>query len=335
MSANKRDSAINSHPDYTPVDPKQMVSGLISTLQFIVSSNEGTEMPPVLANTYSVYSSPWTYDWATVEEYLNRLLEWIVCGPECFIVAMCMLKKLEAVAAVPPITQTSVHRVYLTCLMMAVKFVEDETLCNADFAKVGCVAVAELNKMERSAFLALDCNVCVSPEEYEVTKAEIEYLDNCILKNKKKLMNGATLLTLIATTCPQNSKKFRWSLTNKKESAVRHSHESHQSASSEEKRFSISLFKKRASKRLSMEAAVGDENTRKLNTTSMGKPNKPKLDKSTSKPKMDKRPSLSASRSRSIFGSLKKSSSRKAMTAKKPEANGPQAVAYFNRQDSL
>jgi len=323
MSANKRDSAINSHPDYTPVDPKQMVSGLISTLQFIVSSNEGTEIPPVLANTYSVYSSPWTYDWATVEEYLNRLLEWIVCGPECFIVAMCMLKKLEAVAAVPPITQTSVHRVYLTCLMMAVKFVEDETLCNADFAKVGCVAVAELNKMERSAFLALDCNVCVSPEEYEVTKAEIEYLDNCILKNKKKLMNGATFLTLIATTCPQNSKKFRWSLTNKKESALRHSHESHQSAGSEDKRFSISLFKKRASKRLSMEAAaVGDENSRKLNTTSMGKPNKPK---------MDKRPSLSASRSRSIFGSLKKSSS----SARKPDGSGPQAVAYFNRQDSL
>jgi len=190
---------VNSHESYAPIDTAYYNEIICMVLSHLVQQNEGIEMSPELTRSYSTFATQWGYDWATVEEYVSRLQEWIVCGPECFVIALCLMKRLESLSVVPPITQRTVHRAYFTSLVLAVKFVEDETLCNADFAKVGCVTVNELNRMERRACVALKFNCTVTLEDYEQMKADLEQLSAMIRrKSKSSKISRETALTFTA-----------------------------------------------------------------------------------------------------------------------------------------
>lgn len=133
-------------------------------LTHIIKQNDDSEVPP--NREFGSFSEKWTYEWVDIGEYIDRCREWVVCGPESYIVAMGLLQRLEQLEAIPVITQRTVHRIFYTVFMLAVKTLEDSTLCNSDFAKVGCVTVNQLNEMELLALLALGFNTTISPVEY-------------------------------------------------------------------------------------------------------------------------------------------------------------------------
>jgi len=209
----------NCHESYSAIDVAHYNEIICVILSHLCQQNEDIELPAELIRSYSSFATQWGYDWATVEEYVSRLQEWIVCSPECFIVAMCLMNRLEGLGVVPPISQRTVHRTFLTSLVLAVKFCEDETLCNADFAKVGCVTVHELNKMERHACVAMKFNCTVRAEEYETMKDDLEHLAILIKRRSKTSSKVArdsplTFSSLLAELDPvvQKKKSFRFSL---------------------------------------------------------------------------------------------------------------------------
>jgi len=157
----------------------------ISTLLSNIVSQNATcsAAAPTLGD--EIFASVWPYSWATVNEYMDRLKDWIVCGPESFVVALCLLKRLEAAHAIPPINQTSVHRLFFTTLVLAVKMTEDETLCNPDFAKVGCVAPRELFYMELHCLKSLNFTCLVSCEEFAQCCQELRQVETQIQKKSQ------------------------------------------------------------------------------------------------------------------------------------------------------
>jgi hypothetical protein len=159
---------------------------IAALLANIVAQNEDVELTPRLNAAYAVFAMPWMYEWAEIGEYMNRLKEWISCGAESFVVAVCLLKRLESLNAIPPLTQRSVHRVFFTSLVLAVKIMEDETLTNSDFAKVGCVTPRQLQRMELHSLKALGFNCLVLPTEYSECCRELVRAEACMLKRNLK-----------------------------------------------------------------------------------------------------------------------------------------------------
>jgi len=104
---------------------------------------------------------------------MDRCREWIDCGPESYISALCIIQRLENVHAIPPLTQRTVHRVFFTSLMLAVKFLEDTTLRNEDFAKVGCLTPLDLARMELHVLKALHFSSATTVDEYQSCKTTL------------------------------------------------------------------------------------------------------------------------------------------------------------------
>jgi len=177
---------------YVDSAPSYLVGTVSSLLSHIISENEAIPN----AHESLIFNTPWKYEWVKVPDYIDRLKEWIVCGPESYVVATCLLKRLEQLGAVPSLDQSTVHRVFFTCFMLAVKTTEDETLNNADFAKVGCIQLADLNAMEVHVLKALKFACCVSAEEFSQCKRELIHLDLLFTKAKNLKSASSELVKL-------------------------------------------------------------------------------------------------------------------------------------------
>jgi len=172
--------SVETAPDY-------ITTTIASLLTHVVGENDHLEKPPV--EEEGLFTTAWKYDWVLFADYVDRLKEWIVCGPESYVVAMCYLKQLEQRNVLPILTTTSVHRVFFACLMLAVKVTEDETLNNADFAKVACIQLNILNEMELFLLNALNFVVTVSVDEFVACKRELIHIDLLLTKSKTGKVN--------------------------------------------------------------------------------------------------------------------------------------------------
>jgi hypothetical protein len=163
------------------VAPSYLTNTIAALLDYIIKENAKCESP---ANPDCLFSTAWKYDWVEIGDYIDRLKEWIVCGTESFVVAVCYFKRLEAQGMLPVINTLSVHRIFFTCLMLAVKMVEDETLNNADFAKVACIQLKDLNSMEVFVLRCLNFECSVPVEEFITVKRDLIHLDLLLTKAK-------------------------------------------------------------------------------------------------------------------------------------------------------
>ncbi|RLM80216.1 cyclin-P4-1-like [Panicum miliaceum] len=105
--------------------------------------------------------------------------------PACFVVAYVYLDGLaqrpldgeedeEAGAAVVGVDSYSVHRLLITAVMVAAKFMDDMHFNNAYFARVGSVEVAEMNGLELELLFALRFRLNVTPDTFARYCAALE-----------------------------------------------------------------------------------------------------------------------------------------------------------------
>eukprot|EP00249_Psilotum_nudum_P004495 c18011_g2_i1 orf=248-934(-) len=113
----------------------------------------------------------------SIGKYLERIFKYANCSPSCFVVACIYLERLQHQQAGLPITALTVHRLLITSIMIATKFLEDTHYNNAYYAKVGGVMVLEMNRMELEFLFRMgfqlhvtvhDFNICCSKLESEV-----------------------------------------------------------------------------------------------------------------------------------------------------------------------
>lgn len=117
----------------------------------------------------------------TVEKYLHRLRVIARCGDAIFVAALILLdrfvEKMAASAQAQPLTMSNVHRLFLTCLVVAVKYNEDAVYGNVHYAKAGGVHVREVSRLERSLVQALDWDLRVTTEQYDIYQQALFALD--------------------------------------------------------------------------------------------------------------------------------------------------------------
>ncbi|KAB2068937.1 Cyclin-U4-1 -like protein [Gossypium arboreum] len=84
----------------------------------------------------------------SIQSYLHRIYKYANCSPSCFIVAYVYLDRFAQRQPSLPINSFNVHRLLITSVMVAAKFMDDMYYNNAFYAKVGGISTTEMNFLE-------------------------------------------------------------------------------------------------------------------------------------------------------------------------------------------
>lgn len=84
----------------------------------------------------------------SVQSYLERMFRYTRAGPSVYVVAYVYIDRFCQLHPEFRITARNVHRLLITTVMVASKYVEDMNYRNSYFAKVGGLTTKEMNNLE-------------------------------------------------------------------------------------------------------------------------------------------------------------------------------------------
>ncbi|ERN12673.1 hypothetical protein AMTRI_Chr01g135840 [Amborella trichopoda] len=109
-----------------------------------------------------------------IRQYLERIFEYSSCSPSCFILAYIYMDRFIHQQPEVPLTSLNVHRLLITSVMVAAKFIDDAFFDNAYYAKVGGVSTTEINRLELELLFTLDFRLQVSIVAFQTCCAHLE-----------------------------------------------------------------------------------------------------------------------------------------------------------------
>ncbi|GAU23356.1 hypothetical protein TSUD_334030 [Trifolium subterraneum] len=101
----------------------------------------------------------------SVRKYIDRICKYSACSPSCFVVAHIYMDRFLHHTEIK-LTSLNVHRLLITSIMLAAKFMDDAFFNNAYYAKVGGVSTSELNRLEMSFLFGIDFRLQVSVDTF-------------------------------------------------------------------------------------------------------------------------------------------------------------------------
>lgn len=103
----------------------------------------------------------------SIRDYLTRLEQYMKCTPESYVVALIYLDRVTAMKPELELSNYCIHRLFLTALIISVKFYEDKYYKNSYYARVGGISNTEVNTLEHEFLIFIDFSLYVKSEEYE------------------------------------------------------------------------------------------------------------------------------------------------------------------------
>ncbi|KAJ1433070.1 Cyclin-like [Sesbania bispinosa] len=101
----------------------------------------------------------------SVRKYIDRIFKYSGCSPSCFVVAHIYVDRFLQSTEMT-LTSLNVHRLLITSIMLAAKFMDDAFFNNAYYAKVGGVSTCEINRLEMSFLFGIDFRLQVSVDTF-------------------------------------------------------------------------------------------------------------------------------------------------------------------------
>lgn len=102
----------------------------------------------------------------SVADYLERSYKYLQCSEACFVLALVYMDRVQASSLVV-IDSFSIHRIFTTSLLLAIKYLDDFGGSLPYSAKVGGISKEELLRLESDMCLILDHNLFASTEEFD------------------------------------------------------------------------------------------------------------------------------------------------------------------------
>eukprot|EP00253_Pinus_taeda_P026047 PITA_26047 len=109
-----------------------------------------------------------------IEQYLERILKYVNCSSSVLVVAYAYIDRLIQFHPQFRITAVNVHRLLITTVMVASKFLEDLNYRNSYYAKVGGVSSEEINRMEMEFLFLMGFKLQVSVNVFESYCSHLE-----------------------------------------------------------------------------------------------------------------------------------------------------------------
>lgn len=106
----------------SPVVMSKLITFLSSLLERVAESNDlNRRFHPQKISVFHGLSRPTI----SVQSYLDRILKYANCSPSCFVVAYVYLDRFTQRQPTLPINSFNVHRLLITSVMVAAKFLDD------------------------------------------------------------------------------------------------------------------------------------------------------------------------------------------------------------------
>ncbi|KAK1696115.1 hypothetical protein QYE76_012812 [Lolium multiflorum] len=118
----------------------------------------------------------------SVGGYLERIFRFAGCSPSCYVVAYIYLDRFLRRRPALAVDSFNVHRLLITSILTAVKFVDDICYNNAYFARVGGISLMEMNYLEVDFLFGVAFDLNVTPATFasycSVLQTEMAYLEH-------------------------------------------------------------------------------------------------------------------------------------------------------------
>jgi hypothetical protein len=137
------------------------VTGFIET-KILTLQETAHEAAIELHPQYSIFASSVPPS-IPLGEYISRLLDFAEILPSCYIIGLSLLERLKRRCTV---TVYSVHRTFLACLILAIKFHQESFRPLAFYASVSGVLPQELRSAEVAALGLIEYNCFVDEKDY-------------------------------------------------------------------------------------------------------------------------------------------------------------------------
>ncbi|KAL5718365.1 Cyclin-U2-1 [Ranunculus cassubicifolius] len=125
-----------------------VISVLASLLERTISRNERISRKCTSKDVrIRAFESNETLD-MTTQSFLERIYRYVRVAPPIYVVAYIYIDRLCQIHPEFRITTLNVHRLLITTIMVASKFVEDMNYRNSYYARVGGLATKEMNDRE-------------------------------------------------------------------------------------------------------------------------------------------------------------------------------------------
>lgn len=98
------------------------------------------------------------------------------CSEECYMVALIYIHRLSQNDIVSVDTR-SIHRLYITALVIAAKLYDDVFFKNSYYSRVGGLNQFELNFLEAQLIAWLEYKLLITKETYDWYKKNINKID--------------------------------------------------------------------------------------------------------------------------------------------------------------
>ncbi|KAG0460385.1 hypothetical protein HPP92_020277 [Vanilla planifolia] len=99
----------------------------------------------------------------SIRRYLERIFRFARCSSSCYVVAYIYLDRFLSLHPSLALDSFNVHRLLITSILTAVKFMDDRYFNNAYFARVGGITLAEMNYLEVDFLFGLRFDLNVAP----------------------------------------------------------------------------------------------------------------------------------------------------------------------------
>ncbi|CAI5478810.1 unnamed protein product [Closterium sp. Yama58-4] len=102
----------------------------------------------------------------SIDKYFDRIFKYARCSPSCYVMAYIFIDRIMQRKDAMLITTLNVHRLLITSILVAVKFMDDAYYNNAYYAKVGGISIEEMNRLELEFLFRLNFQLNVTETEF-------------------------------------------------------------------------------------------------------------------------------------------------------------------------
>ena len=92
----------------------------------------------------------------SIEDYINHIKKYSIASNESYILASIYRNRI---CKKTPINSYNIHRLFLTSLVIASKYWDDNYYSNAFYSKVGGISLLEMNDLEMNFLFLIKFNL--------------------------------------------------------------------------------------------------------------------------------------------------------------------------------
>ncbi|KAA8545103.1 hypothetical protein F0562_019887 [Nyssa sinensis] len=152
--------------------PPQVLSLISSVIERTIQKNEKLLKASAEREVITIFHGS-RAPALSIQRYIERIFKYSGCSTSSFVVAYIYINKLLQWMNVY-LTSLNIHRLLITSVMLAAKFLDDECHNNAYYAKIGGISTTEMNELEMKFLFGMAFRLHVTVETFDKYCLELE-----------------------------------------------------------------------------------------------------------------------------------------------------------------